>query len=115
MKTWVLLKHAGGMEEWLEQYVVDYEWQTGQIPGAKVLKIVRSDTKPEIPIKPKVPVRHLCCVCDRANPEQVFAWREVVDTNWCNARHTVVEWFRNNGASALPSGTDWYVESVELD
>jgi hypothetical protein len=56
MKTWELLKHAGGKEEWLEQYVVDYRWQTGQIPGAKVLKIVHSDTKPEIPIKPNASV-----------------------------------------------------------
>jgi hypothetical protein len=46
MKTWVLVKFVSGKEEWLEQADCDYAWQTGQIPGAKALKIVKSKTKP---------------------------------------------------------------------
>ena len=46
MKTWVLVKHASGKEEWMEQWDCDYAWQTGQIPGAKAIKIVHADKKP---------------------------------------------------------------------
>ena len=46
MKTWVLVKHASGKEEWMEQQDCDYAWQTGQIPGAKAVKIVKTDKKP---------------------------------------------------------------------
>ena len=46
MKTWVLVKHASGKDEWVEQYKCDYAWQTGQIPGAKVIKIVKANEKP---------------------------------------------------------------------
>ena len=46
MKTWVLVKYASGKEEWMEQFVCDYAWQTGQIPGAKAVKIVHANEKP---------------------------------------------------------------------
>jgi hypothetical protein len=35
MKTWVLVKYASGKEEWLEQHVCDYAWQTGQMDGLR--------------------------------------------------------------------------------
>lgn len=46
MKTWVLVQLASGKKEWMEQYKCDYAWQTGQIPGAKAVRIVHSRYHP---------------------------------------------------------------------
>ena len=48
MKTWFLVKYPSGRKEWMEQHMADYAWQTGQIPGAKAVAIMKSETKPDV-------------------------------------------------------------------